>query len=278
MRKRLACSSLPLAILVWLSTADGLPNGFVSAYRSALEAMQRTYAQATVEGTIKQESPVTGKTLNQRFTLRVTGSWTRLDSTIVNPPGARTPEGKTRVVLATPEASLQTKQSPGNEMFDFDSIKEDGYGEARMQIGGLVPLYLAYSFDNQGTILDSLARGATITLFKTTHKGGERLVNIHYEQPVDPQGRQGPWKCTLLIAPDEGFALREYSRTTGSGARQVTFRGRLKYSLSRGGVPLVESIDRRQWQGGALVERTLINVSQFDTEPPRKGYFRADSM
>jgi hypothetical protein len=284
MPRRISWLSLSLAILVCLAThspalAAGLPAGFVSAYRSALLAMQKTYADATVEGTVRQESASTGKTLDQRFTLRSTGTWVRLDATIVNPPGARNRDGKTLVVLATPDASLHTYQSPGDPMFDFDSIKEDQYGPAKARIGSLVPLHLAYSFNNQGTIIDSLSRSdVKITGFKTTHKDGERLVTIHYEQMTDHEGRPGPWNCSLLIAPDEGFALRSYSRTTGSGSRQVTFRGSLKYSVDRHGVPLVESIDRRQFQGNAQVERNVVSVSKFDTEPPRKSYFRADSM
>jgi hypothetical protein len=259
--------------------AAGLPAGFVNAYRSALQKIERAYDEVTVEGTVKQESASTGKTLDQRFTLRVTGTWVRLDSTIVNPPGARNRDGKTLVVLATPDASLHTYQTPGDPMFDFDSIKEDQYGPAKTRIGHLVPLHLAYSFNNQGTILDALSRSdVKITGFKTTHKDGQRLVTINYEQQVDPEGRQGPWKCSLVIAPDEGFSLRAYSRTTGTGSRQITFRGSLKYSVDRNGIPLVESIDRRQFQGATQVERNVVSISKFDTEPPRKSYFRADSM
>ncbi len=83
-----------------------------------------------------------------------------------------------------------------------------------------------------------------------------------------------------MISPDEGYALREYARTTGQGEQQLTFRGTLTYNVDRNGIPLVEQIDCRQEQGsrGALIQRDVVDVSKFDTEPPRESYFRADSM
>jgi hypothetical protein len=117
-----------------------------------------------------------------------------------------------------------------------------------------------------------------ITRFQRVKDKGERLYRIEYEQSLDPEGRQGPWKCLLLISPDEGYALREYSRSTGSGGQQVTYSGSLKYSPDIDGVPLIDSIDLRQHHGSTLVDRTVISISKFDTAAPKKGYFRADSM
>jgi hypothetical protein len=261
--------------------AQGLPQDFVSAYRPALEAIKNTYTNATVEGTLKQDFPQAGKTVQQRFVLRAKGSWFRLDATKINPKGSREGAGGTQVFLATPDASLQTFQSPGSPMFDFNSIKEDGYGEAKTRIRDLCPLNYAYSFDNQTTILDMLQSGnVRITSFKTGKRNGERMIQIQYQQQVDPDGRQGPWTCCLLISPDEGYALRDYSRTTGHGDETVTIRGSLNYGVDHHGIPLVERMEGRREQGrrGTLIERDSISISRFDTATPDMIYFGADGM
>jgi hypothetical protein len=274
------CIVLPLFTSAPLA-AQGLPQEFTSAYRPALEIIKQTYTNATIEGTLKQDFPQAGRSVQQQFVLRSKGPWFRLDATAIPPKSSRAKTGGTQVFLATPDASLQTYQTPGNQMFDFSSIKEDSYGEAKTRIRDLCPINYAYSFDNQTSILDMLQSGnVRITSFKTGKLNDQRMFQINYLQEVDPDGQQGPWTCSILISPEEGYAMRQYSRTTGRGDAAVTIRGSLSYGLDHNGIPLVERIERRREQGAraALIQRDNLNITSFNTQTPDMIYFGADGM
>ena len=278
-RLRLLSVSLLLFCCAGPLAAGDLPRDFVNAYRPALEIIRKNYTNATVEGTRDRFFAQTNKSFSQRFVLRVSGTWIRIDATTTAQKGLGAEIGGTRVYLATPDASLQTFQHPGSEM--FDTIKQDDYSEARSRIGDVCPINYAFAFNNRESILEMLlSSNVKVTSFKKGKKSGETMFQIKYEQQTDPNGRQGPWKCELLISPDEGYALREYSRTTGQGNDQSTFRGKLTYGLDHNGLPLMQSIQCRQEQGpGAkLVERDEINISWFNTETPPDKFFQADSM
>jgi hypothetical protein len=187
--------------------------------------------------------------------------------------------GTTDIVLATPDASLSGTHSPRQRI--SNNMQEDTYSAAQTMVRDLCPIHLAYSLDNQTTILQMLQSGGVkITSFKRGKRDGEPMVQIKFDAQNGPNGRYGPWKGTLLISPAEGYALRHYEYTTGSGSHAITVSGALTYGLNNKGIPLVQKIDRRQEQGTAhaLVERSVLDVSSFDTDPPRDFRFRADAF
>ena len=259
--------------------AQGLPADFVSAYGAALEVLQRTYTGATIEGTTSQTSPGKKQSIQRKFTLKINGNQSRIDSTVTAQQGTDSTVGTTDIVLATPDASLSGTHGPKARI--SNNMQEDSYSTARAMVRDLCPFYLAYSFDNQNTILSMLqSSNVKITSFKRGQRDGEPMIQIKYDQQTGPDGRFGPWSCTLLISPAEGYALRVFERTKGTGASTITVSGSLSYSLDPHGVPLVDKIERREEQGPArtLVDRSVLNVSKFNTTPPRDFRFTADAF
>ena len=179
-----------------------------------------------------------------------------------------------------PGASMQSYRSSGGKIANRP-MGEDAYGEASTTIRDMCPVTFPYTMGTQGTILDMLQSGGTkITSFKRGKLDGEPMIQINYEQQVDPDGNYGPWKCTLHIAPEEGYSLRTFSRTAGQGDRLVTVSGSLNYSLNSRSVPLLSSFERTQLRGGSgqVTERQSITISDFDTERPSPFIFSADGF
>ncbi|MGD9722742.1 MAG: hypothetical protein AB7O59_15520 [Pirellulales bacterium] len=255
-----------------------LPASFVANYARALDAMKTAYAQATVEGTVKQENLVARTSQDRSFTLRISGNWFRLDATTTAQVGTKAVVGGMDTVLATPDASLQGYQEPNTQRMS-NKMKEYTYDDSRVAIDRLIPLAFPYSLGTQGTILDMLrSGGVTITSFKTGSRDGERMIQIKYDQQVSPDGQYGPWKCSLLLAPDQGYTLRDYEWTAGFGSQRVSVRGSLSYSVDSKGVPLLESFSRTDLRGSSPISKQSLSISKFDTEQPTLIEFRADGF
>jgi hypothetical protein len=285
MQRRFACWAIGvIAASVMLpagsAKAQQLPQEFVAAYRPALAAMKKTYAQGTVKGRVRRIDALDGTTVSQRFLLRFAGTLFRADVTTTTQQASRSKTSKTDILLATPSVSLRCPKLPKTSEV-ANSSTWISYDEAKASIRNICPLSFPYSMGTQGTILAMLRSGGVrITAFKTGTQDGERMIQIKYIQQVAPDGSYGPWKCSLLIAPDEGYALRDYSWTTGRGSRQFTILGSLRYTLDLNGTPLLQQYVRKEVQGagGAVNQEQTIGISSFDTETPNRYYFRADGI
>lgn len=255
-----------------------LPGDFVAEYGQALERMQNAYSSCSVRGTISTEYPPSGRSIARRFTLRMAGSQSRIDARVTAQNGMDVAVGGTDIFLAQPGASLQAYRNGSGEITNQPYI-EDGYNQATTSIRDLMPLSFPYTMGGQRSILAQLQSGdVKITSFKRGTVNGERMIQIKYVQHVDPDGRQGPWNCKLLIAPHEGYALRQFSRTAGQGSGQVTTSGTLSYTLNADEVPLLQQFDRTERRGGVEVERQTYSISKFDTERPKSYLFSADGF
>ena len=257
---------------------ERLPGDFTSAYRSALQTMKEAYSKGTIRGTARLAFPSDDRSIDQRFTLRVAGDWLRIDATVTAQKGMGAQVGKTRLILATPEVSLQGVRGAGGLLPNSSQI--DSYAELDRSIHEIVPLSYPYTMGaKQGTILDMLQTGGTtIKSFKTGTLDGDRVIQIKYKQQVDPEGRQGPWECMLYVAPEEGYSLRSFSRTAGKGTRQLTVSGSLSYTINPDGIPLLERLERREERGGSIVQKQAVSVSEFDTNRPTNYWFTADGI
>lgn len=256
-----------------------LPGDFVAAYRSALLTMQDAYSNGTIQGTARLEFPLAGKSIDQRFIVRIAdNSWFRIDATPTAQKGMGVAVGRTRFILATPQVSLEGTRNKNGLLPNDSTIPS--YTDADRSIRAMCPYTFPYTMGaRQGTILNMLqSGGTTITSFKTGTLDGQRMVRIKYKQQVDPQGRRGPWTCTAYISPEEGYALRRFSRSTGQGSRQLTLSGSLSYTINPDGIPLLERLERSEKQGDNVVERQTMSVSKFDTTRPTDYWFTADGV
>jgi hypothetical protein len=260
--------------------AQRLPSDFVAAYGPALERMRSTYAEGTVRGTISMEYPTTGRSIDRRFTLRLAGNVSRIDSSVTAQHGMDVRVGGTDIFLAQPGASMQSYRNDSGEIANRPFV-EDGYNQATSSIRDLMPIAFPYTMGGRGTILTMLQSGdVKITSFKRGSVDGERMIQIKYIQQVDPDGRRGPWNAELMIAPEEGYALRQFSRTAGRGEETVTTSGTLSYSLNADGVPLLRQFEQTEARGAAatIVEQRTFGISEFSTEPPKSYLFSADGF
>jgi hypothetical protein len=260
------------------AVAQKLPSEFVAAYGEALDAMQQVYSQGTIQGTLESAFPPSGRSINRRFTLRLMGQTSRLDASVVSQAGMNAKVGGTDILLAMPGASMQAYRNSNGEVAN-QPFAEDGYSVANAGIKGLCNISFPYTMGGQANILQMLHSGnVKIASFKKGKRDGEPMIQIKYSQLVDPEGRQGPWNCSLLLAPLQGYALRSYTRTAGTAGRQVTFSGSLSYTLTPNNVPLLQQLDRIERHGSTVVERQSISVSRFSLEPPDGYIFSADGF
>ncbi len=276
----------PMALLAWAvmltgsAAAQQLPQQFVAAYRPAAAAMKKAYAQGTVEGAVRRTNSLDGLTVNQRFLIRFVGKWFRCDETTSTQQGIISRTSPTNIILATPSVSLRCIQS--NQLADVTNGSQwIPYNEAKAAIEVICPLSFPYSMGTEGTIVDMLRAGGTqLTAFKTGTQDGMPMIKIEYTQQVAPDGQYGPWDCSLLISPDEGYALREYTRTRTQGGSRLTIQGRLRYSVNLDGIPLLEHYTRKDVQGGrnSVTQQQTISISKFETTTPNKYFFRADGI
>jgi hypothetical protein len=280
-----SCQALVIAVALAVvgaevAVAQKLPSDFVAAYGPALEAMRNAYSHGTVQGTLESEYPASGRSIDRRFTLRLAGATSRIDARVTAQVGMGAKVGGTDIFLAMPGASMQAFRGAGGEVANQPYV-EDGYSVANASIKQLCDISFPYTMGGQGTILSMLQSGdVKIGSFKKGKRDGEPMIQIKYLQQVDPQGRRGPWNCTLLIAPLQGYALRSYTRTAGTGSQQVTHSGSLSYTLNVDNVPLLQQLERveQRGPGGVVVERQDMSITTFDTEPPKSYLFSADGF
>jgi hypothetical protein len=251
--------------------AGKLPSTFVNVYRPAVARLQQGYAQLTAEGTIFVDSPITDQACEQRFILRNDGNRRRLDLRTLAQRNMGLKVGASTMKMATPIGSLSTYTNPGSKFFDnARQLKYDGVIE---DINNSCLLYLPYSFGTGGTILDTLLSPAvTVKNVQWIRTDGQAMVQVTYDERGQYAGQSGLWNSTIVLSPDDGWALRRFDRSLAGGSKLVQ-RGELSYSGLEGGVPIVQLIRVETRQNGQIVRQESVTISQFDLGPPDGEYF-----
>jgi hypothetical protein len=273
----LLLSALTLIAGADRACAQKLPADFVAAYQPAIEALRKVYSQGTIKGTLADEYG-DGRSISRRFTLWLAGRTSRIDAKVTGQKGMGTAVGGTDIYMAMPGASMLAYRNGKGELANRP-MDEDGYRQAKNSIGELCPISFPYTMGTPGTILSMLQRSdVKITSFKRGKVDSQPMIKIEYEALVGPDGRQGPWTCSLRLSPNEGYALRQYTCTAGHGSQQVTLSGSLSYTMSVHDEPLLAELVRSEHRGSQLVERHTISISEYKTQAPLNFQFSADAF
>lgn len=251
--------------------AGQLPPKFVSAYRPAVERLKAAYTEVAVEGTLSVELPVELKSSQQAFTFRAIGERRRLDVTTTAQQGMGLKVGASEMSMATPSGSLNTYTNKESQF--FDNARERKYDGVVEDIDRRSLMNLPYAFDSSGTILDMLLRSSvTVGSVKWIRAQGEPLVQITYQEQARYAGQSGIWNSTLTLSPQDGWALRSFTRTL-SGSRPFTQRGQLEYASGPDGVPLVQSITVETSESSRIIRRESVAVGDVKFGDPGPGWF-----
>lgn len=276
---RLAICVLVLATTRANVTAGELPREIATQYASAVSRMQQFYSKATIEGHLSRDYPQSRKSLQQDFVFRADGSKVRLDVTTTNQHDMNAQVGRHHMYMVTPYGSLDTVQNKNSPT--FDDATEDRYQANRSKMQEMCPLTLPYAYDTQTTLADFLqSPRVKITRTDKVERDGKVLIRISYTQTTGSDDEPGQASGWLLLSPNEGWGLREYSRTSGRGKNQLTASGRLTYSGLQDGVPLVDTIECFEQRGpkATLERRETVAVSNFQHGKVATYYFTADAF
>lgn len=257
--------------LAQLATAGQLPSTFVNVYRPAVERLKAAYTQVAVEGTLSVELPAERKSSQQSFTLRASGDQRRLDVTTTAQQGMGLEVGASVMSMATPIGSLNTYTNKNSQF--FDNARERKYAGVVEDIDRRSLMNLPYSFDSSGTILDMLLRSSVkVGSVKWIRSQGEPLVQVTYQEEASHAGKSGLWNSTLTLSPQDGWALRSFSRIL-AGARPFSQRGQLEYASGPDGIPLVQAITVETTEGSRVIRRESISVGDVKFGDPGQGWF-----
>jgi hypothetical protein len=256
--------------------ADDLPRDFTVQYQPAVASFARCYAHATISGTLKQEYPRTKKLLEQQFVLRAAEPKIRLDLTTTAQQGMGKVVGSAEAYIATPDGSLVSYRGPHSPV--FDTARELSYSDTKSRIEKSCPLSSPFKVAGQGTILDLLKLpDIRVASVEKITRGGEMFVKVSYDESDGGKDQAGHSKSWFVLSPGEGWAVREYSRTTSSGDSEVTNRGILKYDGMHEGAALISRLECWQEEGPRhkLNWREILDISSFDPREPSDYYFTA---
>jgi hypothetical protein len=256
--------------------AGDLPPEFVSQYAPAVERLRQFYTHTTIHGQLKREFPVAGKSIEQNFVFRAAGVQLRMDLTTAGGNGVSNRPGSSELYLATRDGSLVSTRRPGDQV--FDDARELKYGDTKLHIRDTCLLEYPYTFSDHPTLLSFLQQSNVIAVKVTRLKRNEEILyRIRYTEVAGREDRPETWQSWFLLSPAEGWAIREYSRATGQGDAQVTYRGSLEYELQADGMPLVVHIESSKEFGspGVCQERTNVVVNTIKNGDPSIQYFTA---
>jgi hypothetical protein len=270
-------AALAALVFVVFSTAEhaaagNLPRELVSRYRPAIERLREAYAKATIEGVSELNFPRDDKWRQQEFIVRANGKLRRLDVKTVAQHGMGLDVGAIEMRMATPWGSLITRTNPGSDF--FDDATELPYDKTVAEIYNGSLMNYPYSLVPGTTILDMLLSSEVdITSVKAIKSKGEQLVEITYRHEAKFAGHSGRWNCRLVLSPRDGWGLRGFVRTLGSGSSQVTESASVSYSGHQGGVPLISAIESETTEGAKVIKREMISVGEVTFEAPDNDYF-----
>ena len=184
--------------------------------------------------------------------------------------------GGTDMYMATGIGSLVTIRAPGEKV--FDNARELKYGDTKTKIQDTCRLNEVYTFGSYATVLEFLRQpGVSAVKVKNSTVDGRPMVKVQFREVTGRSDSPKAWTSFFVFSPTEGWAIREYARTTGSGDAEITYRGKLTYSGTREGVPIVEQIQHVEDHGRKhqVVLRDTIVVSQFKPGEPPNEYVTA---
>lgn len=253
-----------------------LPREFEQQYSSAVGRLRDYYTHVTVSGTLKRELPQSNKSLEQKFVYRAAGPQLRLDVTTVANRGMGAKVGGSDMYMATRIGSLTSIRNPGSQR--FDDARQLNYGDTKSRIDDTCMLNYPYTFANHATLYDFLKQpGVAAVEVKKIKRKSETLVKVSYRETAGREDSAVNWNSWFVLSPSEGWAVREYSRTTGDGDNAVTYRGSLSYDGQQDGVPLVKRIESLEEHGAnrTCVAREVVLVSKFTAGDPDNQYFTA---
>jgi hypothetical protein len=254
--------------------AGDVPPNFSAKYQPALENFKRCYSHVTIEGRLRREYPQTNRLLEQQYALRASGKLMRLDVTTTAQHDMGVDVGSVTSYIATTYGSLMTSRGPRSQ--GFDSATELSYSDVKSRIENTCPLMSPYKAVGQGTLVDLLRQpDVQVAGVQKVLQRGESLIKLSYNEG----GGRGhaSHRSWFLLSPAEGWAVREYFRTSGDGESQVVQRGTLAYDGMQDGAPLVKRIETWREEGPKrkCTLHELIEVSSFSTEDPSNDYFTA---
>lgn len=257
--------------LAQLAAAGQLPSKFIGVYRPAVERLKAAYTEVSVDGTLSVELPDQHKSSQQAFIFRAIGERRRLDLTTTAQQGMGLKVGATEMNMATPIGSLNTYTNKGSQF--FDNARERTYADVVQEIDRRSLINLPYAFDSSGTILDMLQRATVkVSDVKWIRTDGEQLVQVTYQEQARHAGQSGIWNSTLTLSPQDGWALRSFTRTL-TGSRPYTQRGQLQYTPGPDGIPLIRSIAVETSEGTRVIRRESVSVGDIQFGNPGPEWF-----
>jgi hypothetical protein len=269
-----ACSASSMTL------AGNLPQDFTDAYEPAVAKIQKVYNYVTVRGSVVREFPLKREATTQEYTLRNSAKKSRLDIKTTASKNGALAVGTVEVYLATPEASFYGIGDNGTPA--IDTSQELTYAEATLRINKAFPIDEPYALASGGTVLEMLKNPQiNIGEVKKIQHQGKQYVKIIYDRPIGGGADNlDALVSYVLLSPSEGWAVREFSRSTGRGADMKTTKGKVTYSDVRDGVPIVERIETWQYVGAdqVLSAHELVSVTKFEPGDPLMVYFGADGF
>ena len=259
--------------------AGNLPQEFTNTYESAVAQIRGVYDYVTVRGTVAREFPQRRESISQEYTLRNSGDKSRLDIKTTSTYKGGLNVGTVEVYLATPEASFYGIGDNGTPA--IDTSRELTYAEAKLRIDRSFPVEQPYAMASGVTLLEMLQQPQVSIgeLKKLTHRG-QQFVKIIYDRPLSSGENTDDRLSYVLLSPSEGWAVREYSRSTGRGVNMKTSKGKISYSGSYKGVPFVQRIETWEYEGAdrACTLHEIVNISKFEPGDPNMIFFGADGF
>ncbi len=203
----------------------------------------------------------------------------RLDVTTIGGKNMGHKAGTTEVFFATPGASFYGIGAPGS--VGIDTSTEWTYEQTKARIQKAFPIDQPFSLGANTTLLDLLNKPQVkVDALKKVKKKGEQLVKITFDEPAARHANAKESKSWVLLAPDQAWSVRAYSRTTGVGSEEMTYRGNLSYDQTRQGVPVIEKIETWQEKGPRreIILHEVIAISRFIADDPADVTFTADGF
>jgi len=256
--------------------AGNLPQEFVNVYRPALDRLRQAYGKVSVEGNLRVALPQEDKSSEQTFVFRADGKKRRLDLRTLAQQGMGLKIGASVMTMATPYGSLNTETGPNSQF--FDNAQQRKYAGVVAEIDQQCLLTYPYALDSPTSILEMLQTSAVrVASVKWIRSQGEAMVQVDYYEAGRHAGQSGNWNSTLILAPNDGWALRSFNRTL-SGSDRVSQHGELRYTSGDASIPLVQSIFVETSRNNRVVRRENLSVTDVDFGSPDSYYFDSFSF
>jgi hypothetical protein len=221
--------------------------------------------------------PQEEKSSEQQFIFRADGKKRRIDVRTIAQQGMGLKVGVSVMAMATPYGSLNTEIGPNSKF--FDNAQQRNYAEVVAEIDQQCLLTYPYALDSPTTILDMLQSSAVkVASVKWIRRQGQSMVQVNYHESGRHFGQSGNWISTLVLAPNDGWALRSFKREISGGSDRLAQSGELQYTSGDAGIPLVQSISIETSRNNRIVRHESVSVASVDFASPDPYYFDSFSF